>query len=210
MLDVDEEAGRMADHAVAHDAASVYEPSLFGYLLQKIGMWLFLLSDSLTFGALLYAYAMGASRPKGGHAVHSESIVNATIMTAFLLTSSLTMVLAVRASVHRDAKAQTLWLLATMICGTGFIVLHGRSGAISSRQASRFRCSRGSRARSCQRIANVSKTVPQFAATFFGLTGMHMLHVTLGVVYLGVVALRRNLFPFYCLLAGCMAGLAVL
>src|SRR4029077_13301561 len=44
-------------------------------------------------------------------------------------------------------------------------------------------------------FADVSKTVPQFAATFFGLTGMHMLHVTLGVIYLGVIALRRNFIP---------------
>jgi cytochrome c oxidase subunit 3 len=44
-------------------------------------------------------------------------------------------------------------------------------------------------------FANVSQTVPQFAATFFGLTGMHMLHVTLGVIYLGVVALRRKFIP---------------
>ena len=44
-------------------------------------------------------------------------------------------------------------------------------------------------------FVNVAKTVPQFAATFFGLTGMHMLHVTLGVVYLGVIALRRKFIP---------------
>src|ERR1700741_3232970 len=90
-------------------------------------MWLFLLSDSLTFGALLYAYSYGRISTAGWPTpFHSESIVNATIMTAFLLTSSLTMVLAVRASVHGDAKGQRLWLLATMLCGTGFIVLHGR------------------------------------------------------------------------------------
>ena len=38
----------------------------------------------------------------------------------------------------------------------------------------------------------MAQTVPQFPATFFGLTGMHMLHVTIGVIYLGVVALRRE------------------
>jgi cytochrome c oxidase subunit 3 len=37
--------------------------------------------------------------------------------------------------------------------------------------------------------------VPQFGGTFFTLTGMHMLHVTLGVVYLGIVALRRYFIP---------------
>jgi heme/copper-type cytochrome/quinol oxidase subunit 3 len=36
------------------------------------------------------------------------------------------MVLAVRAAVQGDAKTQRLWLLATMACGIGFIVLHGR------------------------------------------------------------------------------------
>src|SRR6266480_33859 len=42
-----------------HDIPSAYEPSLFGTYSKKIGMWLFLLSDSLTFGALLYAYSYG-------------------------------------------------------------------------------------------------------------------------------------------------------
>src|SRR2546427_4510533 len=92
-----------------------------------MGMLLFLLSDSLTFGALLYAYSYGRISTAGWPTpFHSESIVNATIMTAFLLTSSLTMVLAVRASVDHNAQAQTLLLLATMACGAGFIILHGR------------------------------------------------------------------------------------
>src|SRR5438045_5691628 len=116
----------MADTVVTHDIPSVYEPSLFGTYSKKIGMWLFLMSDSLTFGALLYAYSYGRiSTPNWPTPFHSESIVNATIMTAFLLTSSLTMVLAVRASVQKDAKAQTLWLLATIDCGAGFVMLHG-------------------------------------------------------------------------------------
>src|SRR5260370_30833955 len=90
-------------------------------------MWLFLLSDSLTFGALLYSYSYGRiSTASWPTPFHSESIINATIMTAFLLTSSLTMVLAVRAAVNGDAKAQRLWLLATLACGMGFVILHGR------------------------------------------------------------------------------------
>jgi cytochrome c oxidase subunit III len=187
----------MADHAVAHDKASVYEPSLFGTYSKKIGMWLFLLSDSLTFGALLYAYSYGRISTDGWPTpFHSESIVNATIMTAFLLTSSLTMVLAVRASVHHDAKAQTLWLLATMICGTGFIILHGREWTkliAEGLTLSMFPAVPGQEA--AGEFVNVAKNVPQFASTFFTLTGMHMLHVTLGVVYLGVVALRRKFIP---------------
>src|ERR1700739_1200254 len=105
----------MAESALARNPTSAYEPSLFGTYSKKIGMWLFLLSDSLTFGALLYAYSYGRiSTPNWPTPFPSASIVNATIMTAFLLTSSLTMVLAVRASVQKDAKAQTRGLLATM------------------------------------------------------------------------------------------------
>src|SRR5438105_9163315 len=186
----------MADSAL-HDIPSVYEPSLFGTYSKKIGMWLFLLSDSLTFGALLYSYSYGRiSIANCPTPFHSESILNATIMTAFLLTSSLPMVLAVRAAVHGDAKVQRLWLLATMACGTGFVVLHGREWShliATGLTLPVFPAVPGHT--TTGEFAEVAKSVPQFPATFFGLTGMHMLHVTLGVVYLGVVALRRNFIP---------------
>src|SRR5258706_14961316 len=117
----------MAEVTLPHDMPAVYEPSLFGTYSKKIGMWLFLLSDSLTFGALLYSYSYGRiSTPNWPTPFHSESIVNATIMTALLLTSSLTMVLAVRAAVQGNAKAQRLWLVATMGCGKSFVVLDCR------------------------------------------------------------------------------------
>src|SRR5213595_2001412 len=107
----------MAETVVRHDIPSVYEPSLFGTYSKKIGMWLFLMSDSLTFGALLYAYSYGRISTAGWPTpFHSESIVNATIMTAFLLTSSLTMVLAVRAAVEGRLQAQRGYIIATMLC----------------------------------------------------------------------------------------------
>ena len=187
----------MSEVAVQHGMADVYEPSLFGTYSKKIGMWLFLMSDSLTFGALLYAYSYGRiSTPNWPTPFHSESIVNATIMTAFLLTSSLTMVLAVRASAEGNAKAQRVWLLATMACGMGFVLLHGREWSkLIAEGLSLPVFPKPPGSASAGEYANVVQTVPQFPATFFGLTGMHMLHVTLGVVYLGIVALRRYFIP---------------
>jgi cytochrome c oxidase subunit III len=186
----------MSDVAV-QQGTGVYEPSLFGTYSKKIGMWLFLLSDSLTFGALLYAYTYGrVSTPNWPTPFHSESIRNATLMTAFLLTSSLTMVFAVRAAALRDLKAQRLWLLATMACGVGFVVLHGREWTnliAEGLSLPVFPVPPGHAGNA--EFLDVTKTVPQFAATFFGLTGMHMLHVTLGVVYLGVIALRKWFIP---------------
>src|ERR1700751_3183739 len=167
----------MADATLTRDLPVGSEPSLFGTYSKKIGMWLFLLSDSLTFGALLYAYSYGRiSTPNWPTPFHSESIVNATIMTAFLLTSSLTMVLAVRAAVNKDAKAQRLWLLATMACGMGFVILHGREWTKLIEEGltlSIFPKLAGHTAN--VEFAGVAQTVPQFPATFFGLTGMHML-----------------------------------
>src|SRR6202790_2514434 len=119
----------MSEATLPHEMPAVYEPSLFGTYSKKIGMWLFLMSDSLTFGALLYAYSYGRiSTPNWPTPFHSESIVNATVMTAFLLTSSLTMVLAVRAAVDGNVKMQRLWLLAPMGGGLGFVFFPGRGG----------------------------------------------------------------------------------
>jgi cytochrome c oxidase subunit III len=187
----------MADLAVQHEMTAVYEPSLFGTYSKKIGMWLFLLSDSLTFGALLFAYTYGrVSTPNWPTPFHSESIRNATIMTGFLLTSSLTMVLAVRASVDRKRGAQLLYLLATMVCGIGFIILHGAEWSKLIAEGLTlpvFPAVPGAVAN--PEFANVARDVPQFPATFFGLTAMHMLHVTIGVIYLGIIALGRKFIP---------------
>src|SRR5947208_12605267 len=157
--------------AVVHQGvtAGPYEPSLFGTYSKKIGMWLFLLSDSLTFGALLYAYTYGRiSTPNWPTPFHSESIRNATLMTAFLLTSSLTMVLAVRASVFGNAKTQRWWLFATMACGTAFVVLYGRewSNLIAEGLTLPVFPTVPHQTASAE-FSTVAQTVPQFPATFF-------------------------------------------
>jgi heme/copper-type cytochrome/quinol oxidase subunit 3 len=187
----------MSEATLPHEMPAVYEPSLFGTYSKKIGMWLFLMSDSLTFGALLYAYSYGRiSTPDWPTPFHSPSIVNATIMTAFLLTSSLTMVLAVRASAEQNARLQRLWLLATMACGIGFVLLHAREwNKLIAEGLTLPAFPKAPGQATGGELTSVGQSVPQFPATFFGLTGMHMLHVTLGVVYLGIVALRRYFIP---------------
>ena len=169
-------------HAV-HDAQGAYEPSLFGTYSKKVGMWLFLASDSLTFGALLFAYSYGRiSNPSWPTPFGKESILNATIMTACLLSSSLTMVLAVMAANRGDKAWTRNWLLATMFFGAAFTVLHAMEWTrlIADKMTP---------------SGNQWSSVPLFGGTFFTLTGMHMLHVTIGVIYLGVIALRKKFLP---------------
>ncbi len=159
-------------------------------------MWLFLASDSLTFGALLFAFSYNRIYTAWPTPFGKESIINATIMTACLLSSSLTMVLGVFAAQRHDASRTRLWLLATMAFGTAFIVLHGMEWTHLIHEGLTLPiCSRSPPAQLDTEYAKISTGVPQFAATFFGLTAMHMLHVTIGVIYLGVVALRKWFLP---------------
>src|SRR2546427_3583314 len=73
---------------------------------RKLGMWLFIMSDSLTFSALLIGYAyVRASNVWPTPFKFSPSIVFSSIMTLVLLSSSLTMVMAVSAFTH--AKSPT-------------------------------------------------------------------------------------------------------
>ncbi|MGA8764380.1 MAG: cytochrome c oxidase subunit 3, partial [Candidatus Sulfotelmatobacter sp.] len=171
-------------HAVGHGLGGEYEAPLFGAYSKKVGMWLFLASDSLTFGALLVAFSYNRiSNPAWPTPFHAESIANASIMTACLLSSSLTMVLGVLAAKRGDTNWTRNWLLATMAFGTAFIVLHGMEWTKLIGEG-------------MMPWKNPwAATVPQFGGTFFTLTGMHMLHVTIGVVYLGVVAFRKKFLP---------------
>ncbi len=185
----------MADAVLHHHVdAEAYEPPLFGTYSKKLGMWLFILSDSLTFGALLFAYSyQRISNPAWPTPFNSHSIVNATIMTAFLLSSSLTMVLAVSAASRGLKKALLGWLLATMFFGAGFVVLHGMEWSTLQHEGMwPLSLMLGDNAPAEGQFV---KAIPQFGGTFVALTGMHMLHVTIGVIYLGVVALRKKILP---------------
>jgi cytochrome c oxidase subunit 3 len=142
---------------------------------KKLGMWLFIVSDAITFSALLiaYSYVRVASEawPKP---FPPSSIANATVMTVVLLASSLTMVMAVRAAKMDNRRGAVGWLLATMLGGVTFDVLHLREWLGLIEEGVRL-------------FKNPWGT-PLFGASFFGLTGLHMTHVTIGVVYLGVIA----------------------
>jgi len=190
----------MADATLQHDAVQhglpgAYEAPLFGAYSKKVGMWLFLASDSLTFGALLFAFSYNRiSMQAWPTPFGKDSITNATIMTACLLSSSLTMVLGVFASQRHDRAWTRYWLLATMAFGTAFIVLHGMEWSKLIGEGLTLPGFPKPHGQGGE-FAAVSQAVPQFPATFFGLTAMHMLHVTIGVIYLGVVAFRKWFLP---------------
>lgn len=157
---------------------------------RKLGMWLFIMSDSLTFAALLttYSYARVASDVWPTPFPFSPSIVFSTVMTLVLLSSSLTMVFAVAAAKHNKKKTARRWILATMFFGALFIVLHlmewehlMHEGLYPFELPAEW----------AARWPNAS---PLFGAAFFGITGLHMFHVFTGVCYLGLIAARLKKF----------------
>jgi cytochrome c oxidase subunit 3 len=98
----------------------------------KQWMWMFLVSDALTFGALLTAY--GFARHSADSWPIGEETFNAmpflgngypllyvALMTFILIVSSVTMVLAVEAGHRKDKKGVSKWLLLTVVGGLFFV-----------------------------------------------------------------------------------------
>jgi cytochrome c oxidase subunit 3 len=147
----------------------------YGIPSRKLGMWLFIISDAITFSAVIFAYGyLRLASADWPRPFQTPSIVNATVMTFVLLSSSVAMVLAVRASNLGKRSGAVGWLLATAGGGILFDILHIREwlGLIHE---------------GVRPFQNPWGT-PMFGSAFFAMTGLHMLHVTIGVVYLLIIA----------------------
>ena len=152
------------------------EAPAFAISHKKLVMWLFIISDAITFGALLFAYGyLRTASPNWPTPFKFfPSIFNVVIMTFVLITSSLTMLVAVDAS-RRANKLKTIRGMGiTMVLGALFAILHMREWAGMIKEGVRlFENPWGS---------------PLFGASFFGITGLHLLHVVSGVIAMGVIA----------------------
>lgn len=108
--------------------------SPFSMSYGKMYMWFFLVSDALTFSALLIS--LGAMRhkyteiwPESSHVFHSFPLTDANLpliyvalMTFILIVSSVTMVLAVEAGHRMDQKAVVKWMALTVVGGLFFLL----------------------------------------------------------------------------------------
>ena len=143
---------------------------------KKLGMWLFIISDALTFSVLLisYSYLRFANPDWPLPFPFSPAILFSTMMTVVLLASSLTMVMAVSAANRGERGKAVSWILATMLGGALFIGLHLTEWLHLIEEGVRpFSNPWGA---------------PLFGAAFFGITGLHMTHVAIGVIYLGIIS----------------------
>lgn len=162
--------------------AMMLEPSPIGAVpTKKFVMWLFIIADAATFGAILFGYgylrvgSLNWTRPFA----FSPSIINALVMTVVLLTSSLTMLIAVSAARDGRKSDAVRWLGATILLGVVFAVLHLREWASLIGEGWSL-------------SANPMGGSTLVGATFFGITGLHLLHVVSGVIAIGVITIGFN------------------
>ena len=146
----------------------------------KMGMWLFLFTEILLFGGLFILYA-------GYRFIYSEGFAAAateldvllgTINTAILLTSSLTVVLAIVALQKENKKLSLFFLWVTVICGLIFLVnKYFEWGA-------KFHHGVYPKGPALQ---NMSEGEVMYFGLYFVMTGLHGLHIVVGLIFIGYV-----------------------
>jgi cytochrome c oxidase subunit 3/cytochrome o ubiquinol oxidase subunit 3 len=132
----------------------------------KLAMWVFLGSECLLFGGLISTYLL--YKTKGaGRAVPTDvfDIPFTSISSFVLLTSSLTMVLALAAVGRGEPERGRAWLLTTATLGGLFIAGQVYEFTTFYREG-------------------VGYTGNPASSAFFSLTGFHGVHVSLGIVML--------------------------
>jgi len=149
----------------------------FSIPAKKIAIWLFIIADTATFAACLVAYGfVRNATPSWPRPFHS--ITGVALMTFILITSSLTMLLGVRAAMAGNKSEALRWTFSTAGLGIVFALLHIREWlALIGEGMTLFHNPWGT---------------GLFGAAFFSITGLHLTHVTGGVVALIAVGIRYN------------------
>jgi len=134
----------------------------------KLGIWLFLASEVMLFGGLFSAYIMlRLSDPNWAN--YGQSALNvplATLNTAVLITSSVTMVMSWVSLKLNDLKKYKFYMGLTLLCSFGFLIIK------YIEYTSKF-------------DHGLYPSTNNFLAVYFTLTGLHGLHVIGGILVNG-------------------------
>jgi cytochrome c oxidase subunit III len=93
----------------------------------QLGMWVFLVNETLFFGALVFTYFLyRLSYPQEFAEAAKDAVLwCGTVNLVILLTSSLTMVLAVNSAAQGERRGMIWWLIATAALGVAFLFIKG-------------------------------------------------------------------------------------
>ncbi len=135
----------------------------------QLGMWVFIATEVMFFGALIFAYVVyRAAYPEQFRlAGHETFILLGSINQALLITSSLTMVLAVRAAKADQQRTLVLLLAATAALGLTFLGVNGYVFKPGERRPTEI-----------------------FWFFYFIATGLHAIHLSVGIVLVLILMVR--------------------
>jgi Heme/copper-type cytochrome/quinol oxidase, subunit 3 len=154
----------------------------------KAMMWIFLVSDTFIFGSFLTGYMtvrLSTTVPWPDTGKVFALVIGGTeipliliaIMTFILISSSGTMAMAVSFAYRRNRAKTTILMLITAAFGATFV-------GMQAFEWTKLIVEEG------VRPWGNPLGAAQFGSSFFMITGFHGLHVTVGVIYLTIVALR--------------------
>ena len=166
----------MAD--VSHHPALAHQFDSLGQQTEAatLGMWVFLVTEVLFFGGLFVTYTVYRSFYPAAFsaASHELDILLGGINTAVLITSSLTMALAVHAAQLGQRRLLMIFLVVTMVLGTVFLgikaVEYYHKFAEHHVPGATFQFEREH-----QRHAQI------FFSLYFIMTGLHAIHMIIGI-----------------------------
>ena len=170
----------MEETTTLDHSADVYEPSLTPDSLGKLGMWLFLISDAMSFGALLAAY--GAIRAGAAEWAPPAEVLGINLtagMTFLLICSSVTMVKALEAIQNGNQSRMCTFLGLTILGGLIFLGLQAYEWTHLITHGLTFTT-----------LPHGMSGSTLFGPTFYTITGFHGAHVTGGVIYLIVILIQ--------------------
>jgi cytochrome c oxidase subunit III len=174
----------VAAHGASHPSALAHQ---FEDLDQQreastLGMWVFLVTEILFFGGLFASYAVYRSAYPGAFAAASRELLiwAGATNTGVLITSSLTMALAVHAAQTGERTRLLTFLVLTMVLGGVFLgikafeyytewIEHHVPGPAFQFEAAHFR------------HAQI------FFSLYFIMTGLHALHMIIGIGIMSVM-----------------------
>ena len=161
------------------------------YAGSKLGMWLFLFTEILLFGGLFLVYSVYRSMyPADFHeAASGLSTVMGTVNTVILLTSSLTMAIAISALQRGDSRRSIALQAGTIALGVVFLVNkyvewsgHIHEGLYPN----------------APELLSRSHGQILFYGLYYVMTGLHGLHVVAGMLFIGimmVLTVRQRIAP---------------
>ncbi len=146
----------------------------------KIGMWLFIFTEMLFFGGLFIVYSVYRFKnPVAFHLAGNElDVVIGTINTAVLLISSMTIAMSISA-VQLNQKRRAIFLISVTIL-LAFIFLINKYFEWSGKFGHGIYP--GS-----EKLAELGKGEVLFFGLYFAMTGLHALHIIIGMVILTVM-----------------------